>query len=224
MLEVKICGITNRADALVAVDHGVRALGFIFYTGSPRYIPPPEARRVMDRIPESVIRVGVFVNQPPKEIEEIFRFCRLHLVQLHGHESPVVCRLFPPSRVMKAITSRNRADWPSWRTVPVRGIVVDAAGPGVYGGTGRRAHWGLAKEIGQKCPLLLAGGLGEDNVAEAVRAAAPRALDLNSKLEIRPGKKDPEKIRRVMDIIDNLRGETLLDERERLFGPDLICT
>ncbi len=88
MIEVKICGITNPADARVAVDCGADALGFIFYSKSPRWVTPAKAKWITDQIPESVIRVGVFVNHPADEIKAIARFCGLHLIQLHGDESP----------------------------------------------------------------------------------------------------------------------------------------
>jgi phosphoribosylanthranilate isomerase len=205
MVEVKICGITNSADACIAADYGVAALGFIFYPKSPRYIDPAGAKVVLNQIPGPIIRVGVFVNQSAKEIGAVAAFCRLHLIQLHGDESPLFCRQFPADRVIKAFSLREEEDIEKIRAYRVRGVLIDSRCPGIYGGTGERADWGLARKAGEAQPLILAGGLGEDNVAEAIRSVSPRALDLNSGLEASPGKKDPRKIRRVMDLIRGLQ-------------------
>lgn len=222
MIEVKICGITNRADARSAADCGVNALGFIFYTKSPRYVPPEQARWIMDQIPETIIRVGVFVNQPAEEIKEVARFCRLHLIQLHGDETPWFCSQFPASRLIKAFAPIMTEDFQRWEACRFRGILIDARRPGIYGGTGEKADWGLARKARKLGPVILAGGLGEENVAEAVQAAAPRALDLNSGLESSPGKKDPEKVRRMMKIIRDFHPKQSTSKITPLFGPDLL--
>jgi phosphoribosylanthranilate isomerase len=204
MVEVKICGITTPADARSAVDCGVDALGFIFYPKSPRYIDPAEAKIIMDQIPGPIIRVGVFVNQSAKEIGAVAAFCRLHLIQLHGDESPLFCRQFPAERVIKAFSLKEEGDIWKIRAYRIRGVLIDSRSPGIYGGTGKKADWGLARKAGETQPLILAGGLGENNAAEAIRSVSPLALDLNSGLESSPGKKDPRKIKRVMDIIRGL--------------------
>jgi phosphoribosylanthranilate isomerase len=218
MLEVKICGITNPVDARIAADCGVDALGFIFFPKSPRYVPPDKAKWIMDQIPESVIRVGVFVNQPVEEVKGIAGFCGLHLIQLHGDESPAFCRQFEPCRVIKAFAPQEPDDLERLKAFQVRGILIDTRRPGVCGGTGERADWGLAREARQGHPLLLAGGLGEDNVAEAIRSVSPRALDLNSGLESSPGKKDPCQIKRVMDLIHSLQPANPVGEVKSFFG------
>jgi phosphoribosylanthranilate isomerase len=205
MIEVKICGITNPADARTAADGGANALGFIFYPKSPRYVTPAKAKWITDQIPESVIRVGVFVNQPAEQIKDIARFCGLHLIQLHGDESPAFCSQFEARRLIKAFTPQDPVDLEPLKHIRARGILIDARRPGVYGGTGKQADWTLARKVGESRPLILAGGLGEDNVAEAIQSVSPRALDLNSGLESSPGKKDPHKIKRVMGIIRGLQ-------------------
>ena len=152
MIEAKICGITNPADARIAVDCGADALGFIFYSKSPRWVTPAKAKWITDQIPESVIRVGVFVNHPADEIKTIARFCGLHLIQLHGDESPDFCRQFEPCRLIKAFAPQDLEDLQALKPFRVRGILIDARGPGVYGGTGERADWRLAREAGKRRP------------------------------------------------------------------------
>ncbi len=218
MIEVKICGITNPADARIAVDFGVDALGFIFYSRSPRYVPPWRAKEIMEQLPVSLIRVGVFVNQPAEEIRTIAGFCGLHLIQLHGDESPAFCRQFDPCRLIKAFAPHGAGDLEPLKAFRVRGILIDARRPGAFGGTGERADWTLARKAGETRPLILAGGLGEDNVAEAIRSVSPRALDLNSGLESSPGRKDPCKIKRVLDLIHSFQPANREGEAKSFFG------
>jgi phosphoribosylanthranilate isomerase len=222
MIEVKICGITNPADARTAVNCGANALGFIFYSKSPRYIHPEKARWIMDKIRDPIIRVGVFVNQPAEEIKDVAGFCRLHLIQLHGNETPEFCNQFPASRLIKAITPRQENDLLIVKAYRIRGLLIDSRYPGIFGGTGERADWSLARKAGETRPLILAGGLGVANVAEAIRSVSPRALDLNSGLESSPGKKDPEKIKRVMKIIRGIDPKKTPPGATLIFGSDLV--
>jgi phosphoribosylanthranilate isomerase len=220
MVEVKICGITNPEDAQFAAHCGADALGFIFYPRSPRYVSPDRAQEIMGRIPETITRVGVFVNQSVEEIRAISACCRLHLLQLHGDESPDFCGQFEAGRVIKAFAPRSAGDLEAIQDYRVRAILIDARRPGLYGGTGKKADWYLARQAGKIRPLLLAGGLREDNVTEAVRLVAPRALDLNSGLESSPGKKDPQKVKRIMDLIRSLPPSRLPDTTQNLFNSD----
>jgi phosphoribosylanthranilate isomerase len=222
MIEVKICGITNPADARLAADCGANALGFIFYPKSPRYVTPKKAKWIAEQIPKSVIRVGVFVNQQAEGIKVIARFCGLHLIQLHGDECPEFCRNFESFRLIKAFAPQDPGDLERLKDFRIRGILIDARRPGVYGGTGERADWILARKAGETQPLILAGGLGEDNVAEAIRTVSPRALDLNSGLESSPGKKDPGKIKKVMDLIHSLQPVNPATGTSSLFSPGLL--
>jgi phosphoribosylanthranilate isomerase len=224
MIEVKVCGITNSADARTAADCGANALGFIFYPKSPRYVTPARAQWIIDQLPKSLIRVGVFVNQPADEILALARICALHLIQLHGDETPEFCRRFPASRLIKAFAPRHENDLLILKAYRVRGWLIDARRPGVFGGTGARADWALARKAGEVHPLLLAGGLGEDCIREALQIVKPRALDLNSGLESCPGEKDPEKVRRVMEIIRNLRPRAHPSSITPFFGSDLLTT
>jgi len=199
--EIKICGITNLDDALAAAEAGVDALGFIFYSRSPRCVSPRQAREIISALPPGVATVGVFVNDDPERIEEIAGFCGLNLIQLHGDETPDYCRRFPASTVIKAFSPRSAADLKRAADYPVRAILVDAFAPGLYGGTGKTSNWELARAIGERCPLILSGGLNSGNIREAIAAVSPDAVDINSGVESAPGRKDHDKINEIVEMI-----------------------
>jgi phosphoribosylanthranilate isomerase len=199
--QVKFCGITNKEDALLAAQCGVAALGFIFYSHSPRYIKPENARKIICALPDKLVKVGVFVNENPDEIKRIMEYCALDMIQLHGDESPEYCRRFPASIVIKAVELKNDDDLNCAVSYDVAAILVDSRHAGFYGGTGKKANWQLACRVKNKKPLILSGGLNEKNVAEALRTVTPAALDINSGVEISPGKKDHAKLARILDII-----------------------
>ena len=209
MTEIKICGITDLEDALFAVACGVEALGFIFYNRSPRHITPSDARRIITALPPEVAMVGVFVNQKPDEVQQIFDDCGLDYIQLHGDETPAYCRRFPPSLLIKAVSLTGEAELPALASYQVRAMLVDSRDAGRYGGTGRRANWALARRVKENRPLILSGGLKAENIAAALAEVSPDAVDINSGVEIAPGRKDRDKVRRVVDIIrskDEIKG------------------
>jgi len=201
MTSVKICGITNIHDARSAVECGADALGFIFYPKSKRHISPVKAREMIRKLPCEVIRVGVFVNQEIEEVKEIAAFCGLSLIQLHGDESVQYCGQFPASSLIKAVRPRTGKDMVGCKDYPVAIILIDAYAPGRYGGTGRVSDWSLAARIKKTRPLILAGGLRADNIREAIEVVRPHAVDINSGVEISPGKKDPRKMREIIEIV-----------------------
>jgi phosphoribosylanthranilate isomerase len=201
MTQVKICGITNEEDALCAAECGAAALGFIFYSASPRYITPEKVRLIINKLPAEIIRVGVFVNEKAEEVKRIVQYCGLDYIQLHGDESVEYCHSFPPASIIKAVNLLSENDLLHALNYNVRALLVDSRHAGLYGGTGRKANWDLALRIKSKKPLILSGGLNEDNVNEALQIVAPQALDFNSGVEIEPGKKDHKKIARVMEIV-----------------------
>jgi phosphoribosylanthranilate isomerase len=225
MFRVKICGITNVEDAIVAVEAGADAIGLNFYEGSPRCVKPQEAMAIAQRLPMAKVHaVGVFVNMGPDAIELLASSLTLSGVQLHGDESPeMVAQLAKPHRpahhpyrrqVIRARRMDDRgvasiaADLVACRDagwLPAA-VLVDAMTPGRYGGTGETVSWvGLAdhKRWLGDVPLILAGGLTPDNVAEAIRIVRPAAVDVASGVESAPGKKDPAKVR---DFVANALG------------------
>jgi len=213
--QVKICGITNKEDAMCAADCGAAALGFIFYPHSPRYIKPTEARKIVGLLPDDLVTVGVFVNEKPKEIKKIVEYCGLDMIQLHGDETPEFCREFPSAQVIKAVELKNEADFVYAKSFQVGAILVDSRHAGLYGGTGKKANWNLACRIRDKKLLILSGGLSEKNVAEALKEVSPAALDINSGVESEPGKKDHAKLARIFEIIR--ASETILEDLPIIF-------
>ncbi|MBN2515652.1 MAG: phosphoribosylanthranilate isomerase [Deltaproteobacteria bacterium] len=201
MTEIKICGITNRKDAFAAVESGVDALGFIFYKKSPRYVSPEKVKEFIEGLPHTVTKVGVFVNHDASEVKTIFDFCRLDLLQLHGNESPDYCSDFPASVLIKALSPKPGDDFELLSHYPVKAFLVDTYDSERYGGTGRTSNWELAAKLSAIHHLILSGGLMKDNIREAIATVSPLAVDVNSGVEVSPGKKDHHKIREIVDII-----------------------
>ena len=203
-IRIKMCGTTNLEDALAAVEAGVDALGFIFYTKSPRNIDPEVARIIIEQLPPFVDTVGVFVDRDREEVEEIIRFCGLGYAQLHGQESPKYCerlaRFTAPCQVIKAL--RVGGDLQADDITPyndhVKGFLLDTYQKGIKGGTGQRFDWSLIQDLKLQRDVILAGGLDSENVQEALAAVRPYALDVNSGVETSPGQKNHSLIRRFI--------------------------
>lgn len=183
---VKICGITNREDALAAVDAGARALGFIFYDKSPRAVTAGQVAAFVGEIPKDIWRVGVFVNESPAKIEEIGAATGLDIAQLHGAETPD--RHPRGLRVWRAfrVTGAGMPD----AAYPAEAILLD--GPA----SGRSFDWSLA--AGFPGQVIVAGGLDETNVREAVERARPWGVDVSSGIEAAPGRKDHARMRQFI--------------------------
>ena len=202
---VKICGITDYEDASIAVELGAAALGFIF-AHSPRQVTPQKARDIISAIPPFVKTVGIFVNQDPIEINKIMRYCGLDLVQLHGDESPDFCDELMPYTI-KALRIKDEA---SPRTAQayrgnVRALLLDTYSKDKAGGTGETFDWQLAikiKKLG--IPIILAGGLGPSNIDGAISTVRPYAVDVNSGVEKRPGKKSHSLIKDLMEKVKRI--------------------
>jgi phosphoribosylanthranilate isomerase len=215
VIQIKICGITNKEDALCAAKLGATALGFIFYPPSPRNIKPADARKIVSVLSDELVKVGVFVNESVTEVKRIVEYCGLDMIQLHGDESPAYCREFPVSQVIKAVEFKNDDDFNQASGYDVAAILVDSRHAGLYGGTGKKANWELACRIKNKKTLIISGGLNEGNITEAIKAVLPNALDINSGVEFRPGKKDHAKMARIFDIIRHADVE--LNEMQLIF-------
>jgi phosphoribosylanthranilate isomerase len=190
---VKICGITNREDALAAAEGGASALGFNFYLRSPRYVTPEVAASIIQALPPDVWKVGVFVNAPAREIARIRAVARLDVAQLHGDEPPG--SLPSGVRVWKALRVDDSFDPAMMDPYDAEAFVLDAPS-GVYGGTGRTFDWSKATGAGRK--IILAGGLDAENVTAAIRLVRPWGVDACSRLETAPGRKDHAKLARFL--------------------------
>jgi phosphoribosylanthranilate isomerase len=199
--QVKICGITNKEDAVCAADCGAAALGFIFYPPSPRYVKPADARNLIRALPDELVKVGVFVNEKADEIKKVMKYCGLDMIQLHGDETPEFCREFPRAEVIKAVELKNEADVVYAKSYHVGAILADSRHAGLYGGTGRKSNWKLACLVKKNMQLILSGGLNEDNIAQAIKDVAPHGLDINSGVELIPGKKNHAKLARIFEMI-----------------------
>jgi phosphoribosylanthranilate isomerase len=209
MVRVKICGITNWRDAKAACDLGAAALGFNFYGKSPRVVAPAHAWKIISRLPKNVESVGVFVNWSAEAIIALGRAIRLDTVQLHGNELPAVVRECARHfRVTKALQVGARFQIKKLRAYSTASaFLFDAAATGQYGGTGKRADWTIARRAAKTHRIILAGGLTPENVAEAIRAVRPYAVDVASGVESRPGKKESGKLRAFFAQVERADSE-----------------
>jgi len=203
MVRVKICGITNAADALAAVDAGANLLGFNFYEKSPRHITEAEAAKIRPHLPKKVKAVGLFVNTPPVEAAALCKSLKLHAAQLHGDETPEdVAELASSLPVFKAFRVE-----PDFRLSTLEkysaafAFLFDAADTGQYGGTGRTTDWDVARRAAVDRRIILAGGLKVENVAAAVRIVRPYGIDVASGVESEPGKKDHGRLREFIQEV-----------------------
>lgn len=206
MVKVKICGITSYEDARAAVEAGADALGFVFYDKSPRFINPVRAAGIISKLPPFIQTVGLFVNEETEQVNWTADYCGIDVVQLHGDETPEDCldvkrRVIKAFRIQKIISI---APLEKYQDYQVSGYLLDAWSPDAYGGTGRTFNWELAQAARQYGPVILAGGLTPENVAEAIRVVNPYGVDVSSGVESAPGKKDPEKVREFIKLAKGL--------------------
>jgi phosphoribosylanthranilate isomerase len=202
VVRLKVCGLTSLEDARAAIECGAEYLGFNFYPKSPRYIAPPSARDIIERLPDDIICVGVFVNESrPEDVGEILRASGARMAQLHGAESPAYCASVGAERVIKALQIGDDFEARRVLDYPASAILLDAFDPKLYGGTGRTTNWAIAREAAKLAKIFLAGGLSPENIAEAIRAVEPFAVDVNSGVESEPGRKDASKLQALRNRI-----------------------
>ncbi|MBW2307344.1 MAG: phosphoribosylanthranilate isomerase [Deltaproteobacteria bacterium] len=199
MVRVKICGITRVEDALEAARCGADALGFVFYPPSPRSVTPDEAESIIRKLPPYVLRVGVFVNAPLDEMERVAGQCRLDALQLHDTPAWVRRALRARWRIILAL-SVNQGKMPEMAEHEADALLLDTYVEGLHGGTGQSFDWLAARAITTDIPIILAGGLTPENVAEAVQVAGPYGVDVASGVESHPGVKDAEKVSRFITM------------------------
>jgi phosphoribosylanthranilate isomerase len=185
---VKICGITHSEDALAAVDAGASAIGFNFYRESPRYISPTGAAMIGAKISAHVWKVGVFVNESPETIARIVLDAGLDVAQLHGNSK------IRGMRIWQAVSAVGTVAGPL--TESVEALLIDTPSNEAFGGTGKTWDWSQAPHLEQK--IIIAGGLDANNVRTAIEQAQPWGVDACSRIEISPGRKDQDKMRRFI--------------------------
>jgi phosphoribosylanthranilate isomerase len=202
MTRVKICGVTTLADALLAAELGADAVGLNFYPQSPRFITPDVVREIVQGLPPFVETVGVFVNQSWRDVHYTAKKFHLRNVQLHGdrretgYDFPLRrIDAFPVRDAHSLDAIAEYLETARERSQPPAAILVDGFRAGEYGGTGQTAPWQLLADFRPGVPVILAGGLTPENVAEAVRIVRPYAVDVAGGVELAPGRKDPEKMR-----------------------------
>lgn len=204
---IKMCGTTNLEDALLAVESGVDALGFIFFAKSPRNIEPEAAQDIIEQLPPLVDTVGVFVDRDLDETVEIIRYCRLGYAQLHGQESPKYCerlsRFAAPCQVIKALRvgEHLRPEDVAPYNEHVHGFLLDTYHKNMVGGTGKSFDWAIIEKLNLQKSWILAGGLDADNISNAIETVHPYAVDVNSGVEKSPGQKDPALVRAFVEKV-----------------------
>jgi phosphoribosylanthranilate isomerase len=197
MTRVKLCGVSNLADAHRVADLGPWALGMIFWPDSPRACPLEEAEAIGSQLHRRLELVGVFVNAPLDEVASAADLCRLSMLQLHGDEGPAYCREAARrtgAKVMKAARVRDAAQVHDLQRFRTDYHLLDAYSPRSPGGTGESFDWELARLHPPRPPVVLSGGLTADNVGTAIEVSRPFAVDVASGTEASPGRKDPAKL------------------------------
>ena len=203
--QVKICGVTNVADAVAAAAAGADMIGLMFYEASPRHITVAQAAEISRALPPFVLRVGVFVNPDAAQVTEAIAACGLNLLQFHGDEDSNFCTQFGLMSV-KAIRVRDLESLQTLENFNTEAFLLDAYAQSARGGTGEKFSWELALDA-QKFgkPIFLAGGLTPENVAGAVKQVQPFAVDVSSGVESAPGKKDAAKVQAFIAAVRGIQ-------------------
>jgi phosphoribosylanthranilate isomerase len=219
MTRVKVCGITNLDDALMAVDAGADALGFIFVENTPRFVTPEQVAPIIRRLPPFVTPVGVFWDHPGGHVKAVAEACGLRALQFHGEEAPedLAGYALPVIKTIKIPPATTIEGLPEYRVGDdgiqvlryckvVTAMLLDSAARWSEGEAREPVEWRIAarlvdlqaRRVGRPISVILSGGLTPDNVARAVAVVRPHAVDVNSGVEAQPGKKDPDKVRRFV--------------------------
>ena len=206
-MRIKICGITNLEDALVCQKCGADAIGYIFYPESKRFLEPQKAAEISRQLSPFITKVGVFVNEAARQVNEIAALARLNAVQLHGEEEPEIIRQinYP---VIKSFRVKSDFNFKILNAYTNCSFLLDTFNDKEYGGTGHSFNWQLIPEA-LRSKVILAGGISLDNIEFIWNEIKPAAVDLSSALELAPGKKDHKK------IIDLLKKIQILQSQEK---------
>lgn len=214
-IRIKVCGTTSKKDADNAVKLGVDALGFIFFPKSKRNVEPEVAADIIATLPPFIDRVGVFVNEPIAKVVSIAEKCSLSIVQLHGNESAEYCdelsKEIPYCQIFKAfrVGEETKPEEFIQYAVSVDGFLLDTYVKGVEGGTGETFDWSIIESLKLGKPFLLAGGLTPENITDALSTVVPFAVDINSGVEDAPGKKNAQKLAKLVAQVRQFEQENL---------------
>lgn len=191
MIKIKICGITNKKDALDAAELGVDMLGFICYKKSKRYVEPKIIRDIVNELPPGIAKVGVFVDEDAGKVLEIAEDCAFDILQFHGDESPEYCARFKDSyKIIKAFRIKDKDSLKNINNYDVDYYLLDAHSDNAKGGTGLSFDWKLIESYEILKPVILSGGLNPENVTRAIQSVAPYGVDVSTGVEKQPGRKD----------------------------------
>ena len=200
MIPVKICGITNLEDAQAAVRSGASALGFIFYDKSPRYIPMETAYQIAADMQGQVPLVGVFVDEILDYVQGVAEEIGLNFIQLHGNETPEYCHKIQLP-IIKVFRVSSEFDAGIMNSYDVHAFLFDSYEKNKRGGTGETFDWNIISDLKTDAPIILSGGLNIANIRSSIDAVLPYAVDVNSGVESRPGKKDKKKMILLFKIL-----------------------
>ena len=204
MVKVKICGITNIDDALLAVDLGASAVGFVFWRNSSRYVEPYKAKDIVAKLPCDVSAIGVFVDPLESEIRGVVDEVGLTAIQLHGDETPMFYRALP-FRTIKALSVTGKETVSEALAIPANVMVLlDANDKILRGGTGKTTDWEVASQIASRRRVFLAGGITARNAARAIATVRPYGIDISSGVESSPGLKDCSRLREFFKAVESL--------------------
>lgn len=215
-MKIKVCGITNPADALLCEQLGADAIGFVFYPGSKRHIMPDEAAEIVKQLNPFTIKVGVFVDENPVLINEIVRTVGLNMVQLHGGETPEDISLMNVPAI-KSFRVDNNFDFSVLEHYSDSLILLDSFDKEEFGGTGKTFNWSIIPE-NVKSKIILAGGINSGNIEDVFHKVKPKAIDVSSSLEEFPGKKSKEIVIQFFNKINSIR-RNYADNDEFKFTP-----
>lgn len=204
-MKIKICGITNYEDAKLVSGLGADAIGFIFYKNSKRFVLPEIVKNIVDKLPPFLTKVGVFVNEDADVVNKIMQNCKLNIAQLHGDENlEYICKI--NYSIIKVFRISQNFNFNNLSKYAHLNILLDTYNQKEFGGTGENFDWDMIpQEIRNK--IILAGGISENNLEEIFYKIKPYAIDVSSSLEIKPGKKNHEKLKTLFRKINELRKE-----------------
>lgn len=206
MVKIKICGITNKPDAIVAAGLGPDMMGFVFYNESKRYVEPRLVRDIANELPPFIAKVGVFVDMDKDEVLEIAQVCALDMLQFHGDETPDYCAGFKDSyKVIKAFRIKDSDSLKGINDYDVDFYMLDAYSEKSKGGTGARFDWKIVESFEFLKPVILSGGLTPDNVRDAIEKLFPYGVDVSSGVEASPGKKDADLMKKFVENVRRVR-------------------
>jgi len=203
--QVKVCGLTNVAEAVGCSLLGVNAVGFVFYSKSKRNVTKKKAREIVCNLPDNVRKVGVFVNESFTDIINTVKYCNLDAVQLHGYENNDLVNHLLKTKliVIKALFLEKEPSLKKVVNYDASAYLVEHGKGKLPGGNALEWDWNKSKEFGAKHPFIIAGGLSPENIYEAIQKSLPDAVDVSSGVEFYPGRKDLDKVKKFIEIVSN---------------------